>query len=365
MGRDHGRPADALIEVTAAAGAGPLTARDVGGKTLGLATLHRAGLRVPRTWVLPAGRTARPGDWDRLAAVADRWAVRSSADVEDGADLSHAGLFHSELDVAGAELASAAARVRASADEPGVAAYRDRVGAPAGPIGMGVVLQPYEPPAASGVWLGRGPGSGRLEWTEGSGERLVSGRVTPHAEEWPAAAGEPGLLVVDGHAAGGACLAVQRLLGQATDLEFAVLGSGLVWLQCRPVTRDLTRADDRADLGDPAGPGHGGRGRLLTGVAASPGVVSGPAVRLRDADEHGWRPGSVLVTEETGPEWVPLMAEATALVTAVGGMLCHAAIVARELGLPCVTGVGSQALAGLGPNTVMEVDGTRGRVVVT
>ncbi|MEU0741575.1 PEP-utilizing enzyme [Streptomyces sp. NPDC006134] len=124
------------------------------------------------------------------------------------------------------------------------------------------------------------------------------------------------------------------------------------------MTRDLTRAGESA-------PDDAPEGLVLAGVAASPGTATGPVVRMTDVDDPGWRPGSVLVTEETGPEWVPLMAEAAALVTAVGGMLCHAAIVARELGLPCVTGVGPETLDGLGPDAVAEVDGTHGRVTVT
>ncbi|WP_433858358.1 PEP-utilizing enzyme [Streptomyces kronopolitis] len=131
-----------------------------------------------------------------------------------------------------------------------------------------------------------------------------------------------------------------------------------MWVQCRPVTRELGRPDVPA-------PGTEATGLVLTGVAASQGTARGRAVRLRGPDEPGWEPGSILVTRETGPEWVPLMTEAAGLVTAVGSMLCHAAILARELGLPCVTGVGEQALAALPLDVVVEVDGSRGRVAVS
>jgi phosphoenolpyruvate synthase/pyruvate phosphate dikinase len=77
-----------------------------------------------------------------------------------------------------------------------------------------------------------------------------------------------------------------------------------------------------------------------------------------------WEPRAVLLTDQTDPDWVPLMAEAAALVTAEGGMLCHAAIVSRELGVPCVTGVGAAALERLASSGLLAVDGTAGTVSV-
>ncbi|WP_039937063.1 PEP-utilizing enzyme [Streptomyces himastatinicus] len=72
----------------------------------------------------------------------------------------------------------------------------------------------------------------------------------------------------------------------------------------------------------------------------------------------------MLLAEQTDPDWVPLMAEAAALVTAEGGMLCHAAIVARELGVPCVTGVGAAALERLAAGGPVAVDGSAGTVAI-
>src|SRR4029079_4979475 len=51
--------------------------------------------------------------------------------------------------------------------------------------------------------------------------------------------------------------------------------------------------------------------------------------------------GDVLVTHRTAPDWVPLMRRAAAIVTNSGGRTCHAAIVSRELGIPCVVGTGT------------------------
>ena len=55
---------------------------------------------------------------------------------------------------------------------------------------------------------------------------------------------------------------------------------------------------------------------------------------------EGYSEGEVLVTHMTAPDWVPLMRKAAAIVTDSGGMTCHAAIVSRELGIPCVVGTG-------------------------
>jgi pyruvate,water dikinase len=67
--------------------------------------------------------------------------------------------------------------------------------------------------------------------------------------------------------------------------------------------------------------------------------VSGVARVIASAD-HGAEllPGEVLVTTLTTPDWVPIMRRAAAIVTETGGMTSHAAIVSRELGLPCVVG---------------------------
>ncbi|ONK10127.1 PEP-utilizing enzyme [Streptomyces sp. MP131-18] len=333
----------------------------LGGKAVGLAALLRAGLTVPDTWVVPVGADPAGAELKALAGVAPRWAVRSSATVEDGAALSYAGLFRSELDVPVDDLADAIAAVRASADSDRVAAYRERTHAGSGlGVGMAVLLQPFRTPLRSGLWLGRGLGKGRLEWAAGSGDALVSGAVTPSWEEWTAAGrvGGWGLgeLEAGGRPVGAACLAVQQTLGVPADLEFAVLDTGLVWLQFRPMTSELVDAvPHRAQ-----GPGE--EGRTVHGTPASSGRATGRALWVREVDDPQWEPGTVLLTEQTDPDWVPLMAEAAALVTAEGGMLCHAAIVARELGVPCVTGVGADALARLAAGGTLVVDGSAGTV---
>ncbi|KOV53865.1 hypothetical protein ADL00_32265 [Streptomyces sp. AS58] len=347
----------AVLRLTGALGDGDRGT--VGGKAVGLAALLRAGAAIPDTWVVPVGAEPADADLARCAAAAPRWAVRSSATVEDGTGLSYAGMFRSELDVPAGGLAEAVAAVRASARSDRVAAYRGRLAEGHHDVGMAVLLQPFRAPERSGLWLGRGPGRGRLEWTSGSGDALVSGAVTPAWEEWTqqgrADGSEREALESGGRPVGAACLALQETLGVPADLEFALLDTGPVWLQFRPMT---------AELGDAAGPRAGAGGGVVHGTAASGGLVTARGLRLRDVDDPGWQPGAVLLTEQTDPDWVPLMAQAAALVTAEGGMLCHAAIVARELGVPCVTGVGAAALARLASGGPLRVDGSAGTVAM-
>jgi phosphohistidine swiveling domain-containing protein len=80
----------------------------------------------------------------------------------------------------------------------------------------------------------------------------------------------------------------------------------------------------------------------LRGVAASPGVVEGRArVLLRADDAEGLEDGEILVAPTTSTSWTPVFGRIAAVVLDVGGIMCHAAIVAREYGLPAVVGTGT------------------------
>ena len=101
---------------------------------------------------------------------------------------------------------------------------------------------------------------------------------------------------------------------------------------------------------------------LLEGVGASPGTVEGTVRVVTDPSED-FAPGEILVTYTTDPGWASLMFLASALVVDIGGELSHAAVVARELGIPCVmnTGNGTKVLRS---GDVCHVDGKTGRVEI-
>jgi pyruvate,water dikinase len=99
---------------------------------------------------------------------------------------------------------------------------------------------------------------------------------------------------------------------------------------------------------------------LLRGLGAAPGRASGTARLLSTLDDAAkLTDGDVLVTHMTSPDWVPLMRKSVAIVTDSGGMTCHAAIVSRELGIPCVVGTGD-ATKKLRDGELITVDATTG-----
>jgi pyruvate,water dikinase len=103
-------------------------------------------------------------------------------------------------------------------------------------------------------------------------------------------------------------------------------------------------------------------GILLTGTAGSPGVASGPVRIVHDISEFGrLRNGEVLVAPVTNPAWTPLFQRAVAVVVDTGGSASHAAIVAREYGIPAVMGTlnGTKELK---DGQWVKVDGSRGLV---
>ena len=99
----------------------------------------------------------------------------------------------------------------------------------------------------------------------------------------------------------------------------------------------------------------------LSGMAVSPGVVSGPVKVLHDPHEKPVEKGDVLVAYTTDPGWTPLFANASAVLLEVGGILQHGAVVAREYGKPCVAGI-DRLMTKLADGQMVEVDGTAGVV---
>jgi len=109
-----------------------------------------------------------------------------------------------------------------------------------------------------------------------------------------------------------------------------------------------------------------GKGRVLAhGKSVGSKVATGPVRVVHSAAElPSFRPGEVLVATMTDPDWEPVLAQAVAVVTDQGGRTCHAAIVSREIGIPCVVGTGN-ATAALATGDVVTVscaEGDEGKV---
>ena len=162
-------------------------------------------------------------------------------------------------------------------------------------------------------------------------------------------------------------MVVAGLLAEPGEVALLGFDELLGWLRDEPVdvagiVERRRRARPRALAAwqperDPVKPGSG-----MTGVAASPGVASGPVRVISGPAEFArLRPGDVLVCQATDPAWTPLFASASAVVAETGGLLSHAAIVAREYGIPAVLGV-LEATTRLHDGQVVTVDGGAGRV---
>jgi pyruvate,water dikinase len=103
---------------------------------------------------------------------------------------------------------------------------------------------------------------------------------------------------------------------------------------------------------------------VVEGAAVSPGVVEGIARLILDPDsDEDLEPGEILVCRTTDPSWASLMMVASALVIDIGGPISHGAIVARELGIPCVTGTRTGTSA-IRTGDKLRVDGSAGTVEI-
>ncbi|MGH6608894.1 MAG: phosphoenolpyruvate synthase, partial [Burkholderiaceae bacterium] len=131
---------------------------------------------------------------------------------------------------------------------------------------------------------------------------------------------------------------IEQHYGRSMDIEWGKDGDGAIFiLQARPETvksQAGAEAQQRFRLT--------GNGKVLvTGRAIGQKIGIGPVRIVKDIDQmERVQPGDVLVTDMTDPNWEPVMKRAAAIVTNRGGRTCHAAIIARELGIPAVVGCG-------------------------
>jgi pyruvate,water dikinase len=101
---------------------------------------------------------------------------------------------------------------------------------------------------------------------------------------------------------------------------------------------------------------------LLKGKGASAGKAAGKVkIILKSSQFDKMRKGDILVTEMTNPFFVPLMSKASGIITDVGGLICHAAIVSREMGIPCIVGA-EKATKTLKDKMKIRMDGKTGEI---
>jgi pyruvate,water dikinase len=312
-------------------------------------------------------------------------AVRSSATAEDLDGASFAGLQETYLNVEGTE--SVLANIRkcwGSLFTARVLLYRTRKGFDHRTVQLAVLVQKMVDSVVSGILFTRDPNTGEnhmiIEAGFGLGEAIVGGEVTPdhyvvdgashriiakqlsdQAFQLVRAEGGGNVKVdlaeVDRkrqklsderiHRLASLAKVIESHYRRPMDVEWCADDRSLYIVQARPITtipaapapgtpthNNVSRspvAKEERTAGEPE--------PIVRGFGASPGIAGGTARLLRtSAEMDKLKAGEVLVTTMTTPDMVPAMAQAAAIVTDEGGMTCHAAIVSRELGVPCVVG---------------------------
>ena len=158
-------------------------------------------------------------------------------------------------------------------------------------------------------------------------------------------------------------VAIERHYGRPMDIEWALDGEDgkLYILQARPET--VKSREDANSMRRYRLKSHGQS--LASGRAIGQKIGQGPVRLVKSVLEMDRvKPGDVLVTDMTDPDWEPVMKRASAIVTNRGGRTCHAAIIARELGIPAVVGCGNatESLQDGATVTVSCAEGDTGQV---
>ena len=324
-------------------------------------------------------------------------AVRSSATAEDLPEASFAGQQRTFLNVIGEnDVVRAVQECWASLFEARAIFYRVQQKFDHFKVGIAVPVQKMVQSEASGVMFTLEPVSSdrskiAIEAVLGLGEMIVSGDVTPDTylvnksdmkiaskeiakQEWKLIRDLKGKgedinvkIVLTPEEQAKQKIPDQDILALAEigrhleehykfpqDVEWAKEKGKIYIVQTRPVTTiKENNGDTTVEITAPV---------LVSGAPASPGVATGKVQIVPDASQiDKVKEGDILVAEMTTPDFVPAMKRAAAIVTDRGGRTAHAAIVSRELGIPCVVGTGN-AMAILKDGQVITVDGSKGKV---
>jgi pyruvate,water dikinase len=320
-------------------------------------------------------------------------AVRSSATAEDLPDASFAGQQETFLNIKGEKnLVEAVQKCWASLYGARAIYYRSKQGFDDRSVNIAVVVQQLVNSEKAGVMFTSHPVTGEplsiIEGSWGLGEAVVSGSVSPDKYIFDQRTGKvidrliaaKKIEIVSDGDHGTKTLdvpadrqeipvlsddQVTRLAkfgtiaethyGVPQDVEWGIVGDEIYILQSRPITTiRQTPSVSRTE-------GTGGT-ILVKGQGASPGIVSGRVVIVKDVKDAGKvQEGDILVTRMTNPDMVPAMRKVAAIVTDEGGMTCHAAIVSRELGTPAVVGTRTSTSV-LKQGQLVTVDGEKGVV---
>lgn len=341
-------------------------------------------------------RTAILGAYDKLCereGEAVFVAVRSSATAEDLPNASFAGQQETFLNIHGGKaVLDAVKRCWVSLYGARAIFYRAKQGFEHEHVNIAVIIQKMVDADKAGVLFTSHPTSGEpttiIEAGWGLGEAVVSGSMSPDnyvvdrrtkkivqrhiatknlmhvkdkdtgktvqkkvpddmADKTVLTDGEVMKLTELGEI-------VENHYGTPQDVEWAIADGKIYMLQSRPITT-IQKKNEEIKLGEVGE-------LILKGIGASPGLAYGNVEIVSKLDElDRVEKGDILVTQMTTPDMVTAMKRAVGVITDEGGLTCHAAIVSRELGTPCIVGTkkGTKVLKDV---KVVTIDGEKGHV---
>jgi len=319
-------------------------------------------------------------------------AVRSSATTEDLADASFAGQQDTYLNIKGnPKLIDAVRRCFASLFTARATYYRIKKGFKHEQAHLAVIVQKMVDSSKSGVIFSKDPTYKSdniiIEAVWGLGEGIVSGAITPDkyvvsdelkildkkiSEKKIAytrdSSGKRSIVKLTEEKSNHQVLKPGEIIKLAEfakkldehyqkpqDIEFAIENDEIYIVQTRPITTMGKRISSE-DIQEIKGEA------ILQGLAASPGIAVGKVKIIKDlADLPKIKTGDILVTGMTNPDMVVSMQKSAGIITDQGGLTAHAAIVSREMGIPCIVGT-QNATEKLKDNDLITVDAYNGKV---
>jgi len=319
----------------------------------------------------------------RMGKIAEFVAVRSSATAEDLPGASFAGQQETYLNVRGEdEVVKMVQKCWSSLFTPRAIFYREEKGFKHEKVLISVAVQKMVNAKAAGVMFTLHPVTGErdkivIEGNWGLGEAVVSGSVTPdewvvdkntleilekrivekdveyirdpntgstiHSKVPPDRRKIPCLTEEEVKELAKLAIKIEKHYNHPQDIEWAIdkdlpFPQNVFILQSRPET--VWSLKEEKGIEKKTEKVVSEKKVVIRGLPASPGIAFGKvkiAFSPEEADKI-MKKGDILVTVMTNPDWVPYMRLASAIVTDEGGMTCHAAIVSRELGIPCIVG---------------------------
>ncbi|QLL69532.1 phosphoenolpyruvate synthase [Lactobacillus sp. 3B(2020)] len=314
-------------------------------------------------------------------------AIRSSATAEDLPDASFAGQQESYLNIKGAkDVVKKVQECYASLFTDRATYYRQKQGYPHEKVALSAAVQMMVFSKAAGIMFSVDVTNGDdskivIDGIYGLGEYIVLGKVTPdhfvvdkktlkivdreittkpvrlirkpgsgvEQEDVPADIKDKPVLTDDQvEELAGYVKKVEDHYGCYMDMEYALdERTNKLWIvQARPETVWSRRNKEKKNAEEAPKMSVADAEVVVKGLPASPGLAAGKAHVIGSPDDiDNFKEGEVLVTLMTSPDWVPAMKKAKAIVTNNGGMTCHAAIVSREMQIPCIVGTKSRGTA--------------------